>query len=109
MIRQSLVSAMFAVGLVLGFGCASADEASPESDSASDQDVQDEDFAEVELGVAEQASTLPIEEPPGGSVQCVAACMRYSTVNITGLCCTCNGAIKTFARHPAIPSMYLCR
>jgi hypothetical protein len=107
MIRQSLVSATFAVGLVFCFGCASADEASP--DTAPDEPQQGADAVQGELGAAEQAITLPLEQPAGGSVQCVAACTRYSTTDLGGLCCACNGAIKAFARHPAIPNMYLCK
>jgi hypothetical protein len=100
---------LFVVGLVFGFGCASADDASVENDTASDETLQSEEVGstEGEIGTAEQA-IIPILIEPGPAQQCVSACTRVSTTNLTGLCCVCNGAVKTFRRHPAITSMYLC-
>jgi len=105
--QKSLISGLFAVCFVFGFGCASADDVSQENDTASDEALQSEEVGEI--GTAEQPIILPYIEPGPPAGQCVAACQKLSpSVNITGVCCVCNGAVKKFARHPAIASMYLC-
>jgi hypothetical protein len=40
---------------------------------------------------------------------CAAACVKFSTTNIAGSCCSCNGVNKTFVRSSFNTSTYLCQ
>lgn len=39
---------------------------------------------------------------------CEAACTKFSTVNVAGACCSCNGATKKYVKSAFSPSIYLC-
>ena len=98
---------------VFGFGCGSeadvaADETPVMDDSAVEATHVDSLAAEGDIGSVEQAIIMPVVEPGGTGQQCVAACTRFSTTDLTGVCCVCNGAVKKFARGPTA-STYLCK
>jgi hypothetical protein len=40
---------------------------------------------------------------------CTAACVKSSSINITGQCCSCNGVSKQFAKSTWNASTYLCQ
>jgi hypothetical protein len=40
---------------------------------------------------------------------CSAACTKVSKGNMTGACCTCNGAKKKYAKSPFSSQVYLCK
>jgi hypothetical protein len=42
------------------------------------------------------------------SGSCDATCTKFSTGNVAGGCCSCNGASKKFLRSAFSPSIYLC-
>jgi hypothetical protein len=56
-------------------------------------------------------------DPTGGlneggttmSGSCSVACTKYSTTNISGQCCSCNGATYTFKRSAFSTSYYQCK
>jgi hypothetical protein len=56
-------------------------------------------------------------DPTGGlneggtatSGACTLACTKYSTTNIAGKCCICNGATRTFVRSAFSTSYYQCK
>ena len=106
--RSKSVSGWLAVCFLFALGCGSGDDvASDDSSALTGGDGQSVE-AEGDIGSAEQAITMPVETP-GPAGQCIAACNRISTTNITGVCCTCNGATKTFSRSPTITNLYLCK
>jgi hypothetical protein len=43
------------------------------------------------------------------SGSCSAACVRYSVSSVSGQCCTCNGATKTYAVSAFSPYIYMCQ
>lgn len=43
------------------------------------------------------------------SGSCTAACTKISRSNVSGQCCTCNGATRTYQRSPWNSSTYLCK
>ena len=45
----------------------------------------------------------------GSSQSCISACTRFSSVDITGQCCVCNGATKLFARSTINSTLYMCK
>jgi Ricin-type beta-trefoil lectin domain-like len=48
---------------------------------------------------------------PDSSTQtgaCTASCVKYSTANVAGSCCSCNGATKRFIRSAFSSSIYIC-
>lgn len=99
------VSGLLAVCAVLGVGCGSAQDVASDDAQGWDGDAVE---AEGDLASVEQAITMPVTEPGGTAGQCISACTRYSTVDITGACCICNGATKKFARGP-VANQYLCK
>jgi hypothetical protein len=40
---------------------------------------------------------------------CAAACTKFSTSNIAGTCCSCNGSNRTFKTSAFSTSLYLCQ
>ena len=98
------VSGLLAVCVLLGIGCASADDVGSDDTQASAADSPE---ADGELASLEQAITTPVTEP-GGPAQCVSACTRFSTVDITGVCCICNNVAKKFVRGPTAYT-YVCK
>lgn len=99
------VSGLLAVCVVLGIGCGSADEVGSDDTQASADDAVE---TEGDLASVEQAITMPVTEPGGTAGQCISACTRVSTTDITGACCICNGVAKKFAHGPTSLT-YLCR
>jgi hypothetical protein len=92
---------------VFGLGCGSEADVTADDTSA----LEETDVASMEtegdLGSIEQAINMPVVLP-GPAQQCVSACTRVSTTDITGSCCVCNGAAKKFVRGPTA-SIYLCK
>jgi hypothetical protein len=99
------VSGLLVVCVMLGIGCASADDVSSDTQATAGDRLE----AEGDLASVEQAITMPATDPTGPAQQCVSACTRFSTTDITGLCCICNNVTKKFARQPGITNMYACR
>ena len=127
--QSRTVSALLGLCFAFGLGCGSgADVASDDvlsrDDSALEQHGEegveqdvDQSLGETDvdaletagdIGSVEQAIIMPVVEPGGTGQQCVAACTRFSTTDLTGVCCVCNGAVKKFARGPTA-STYLCK
>jgi hypothetical protein len=98
------VPALLAVCVVLGIGCAGADDVGSDETQASAGDAVE---MEGDLASVEQAIITPVTEP-GPAGQCFSACTRFSTVDITGACCICNNVAKKFVRGPTA-NTYLCR
>ena len=44
-----------------------------------------------------------------GSQTCAAACTKFSGVSLTGQCCVCNGATKTFKPRTGMANWYVCQ
>ncbi len=40
---------------------------------------------------------------------CTASCVRLSSTNIAGACCSCNGATKTFSKAAWSPTTFICQ
>lgn len=100
------VSGLLVVCVMLGIGCASADDVGSDEARAPAADGVD---AAGDLSSVEQAITMPVTEPSGPVQQCVSACTRISTTDITGTCCLCNNVAKKFVRQPGVTNMYVCK
>jgi hypothetical protein len=67
------------------------------------------------LSFASTSSTVSIDPTYGlnddGTTQtgsCTAACVKVSSTNLTGDCCSCNGATHTYVRSIFSASFYIC-
>jgi hypothetical protein len=93
---------------VFALGCGGEADVTADDTSALDETDVASMETESDLASVEQAITMPVVLPPGPAQQCISACTRVSTTDITGSCCVCNGAAKKFARGPTA-SIYLCK
>jgi hypothetical protein len=54
--------------------------------------------------------TYGLNEGASSSVgSCDAACTKFTATDVTGRCCSCNGATKKYNRSPFNASVYLCQ
>jgi len=106
--HSALVPGVVAVCLALAYGCASSDDMASDDEAVLEDDSADSAQLEGDFGSSEQALTMPVNT--GGSSQsCISACTRFSSVDITGQCCVCNGATKLFARSTINSTLYMCK
>jgi hypothetical protein len=111
--HERLVSTLLGACFALGLACGSGDDLAAEDSSALDESSvsgleSEADLASSEVASLEQAITMPAGGS-GGAAQCLAACTRVSTVDITGQCCSCSGLLKKFVRAPGTSPLYLCK
>jgi len=112
--RLSMFSALAAVFLICACGGNGAEDTAEVLNGMGDVQAPDPE-ATLESAPdprGEEPAALDVESSTTGSatfaLSCSSACIKISSSNLTGQCCTCNGASKHYARSAWSYTTFLC-
>ena len=90
---------------LLVYACGAGDEGTPADDAAGVKDGASEQ-AEAVQSIGESDNDL---QSGSQALGCQNVCTAVSTVDLTGVCCICQGVQKTFHRSVFNRNVYLCQ